>query len=276
MAERKKIDKRSLLTRTLSGIVIAFLLILFGILGGWFFYGFIFAVSLFGLFEFYRVFGIERRVIGYAGFLMGAVYWVLLGAGLEKFLFPALIAAFMVLSGVYVFDFSNTDSVGFNASFTGFVYVIVLMSFIYRVRVLEDGMYLVFLVFIASWGNDVFAYFVGSVFGRHPLSPVLSPKKSLEGLVGGLFGAAFLGAIYGAVFSEHFTALWAPSVSSAIICFFAGAVSVVGDLLASAFKRNHDIKDYSRLIPGHGGVLDRFDSCIFVAPVIYLLALLFM
>ena len=124
-----------------------------------------------------------------------------------------------------------------------------------------------FLIFICSWGCDTCAYAVGILFGKHKMAPVLSPKKSVEGGIGGIVGAALLGAAYGLVFHLD----WQGCV---ILCAAGGAVSQIGDLAASAIKRNHDIKDYGHLIPGHGGILDRFDSVIFTAPIIYVLTLL--
>lgn len=102
------------------------------------------------------------------------------------------------------------------------------------------------------------------------MTPKLSPKKSVEGAVGGVAGAALLGAVYGAAISGKMGGS-AHILSFALICAVGGLISMVGDLAASAIKRNHGIKDYGKLIPGHGGILDRFDSVIFIAPVIYYL-----
>ena len=107
------------------------------------------------------------------------------------------------------------------------------------------------------------------LFGKHKLAPVLSPKKSIEGAVGGVAGAALLGLAYGLVLGTHMEEFDNPVVACAISCAIAAVISQIGDLAASAIKRNHDIKDYGHLIPGHGGILDRFDSMIFTAPAIY-------
>ena len=105
------------------------------------------------------------------------------------------------------------------------------------------------------------------------MAPKLSPKKSVEGGIGGLIGAALLGALY-ALAVNHLGGMSVPPLEYALICLIGGMISMVGDLAASAIKRNHEIKDYGTLIPGHGGILDRFDSVIFTAPVIYYLAVL--
>lgn len=100
------------------------------------------------------------------------------------------------------------------------------------------------------------------------MAPVLSPKKSIEGAVGGVIGAALIGGIYGSFVVKNLD-MNNVVFGFAIICGITGLVSMLGDLTASAIKRNYNIKDYGKLIPGHGGVLDRFDSIIFTAPIIF-------
>ena len=128
---------------------------------------------------------------------------------------------------------------------------------------------------LCSWGCDTCAYCVGVLIGKHKMAPKLSPKKSIEGGIGGLAGAALLGALYALAINK-----WGGASAGvgeyALICFVGGIISMIGDLAASAIKRNHEIKDYGKLIPGHGGILDRFDSVIFTAPVIYYLAVALM
>ena len=109
------------------------------------------------------------------------------------------------------------------------------------------------------------------LLGKHKMAPKLSPKKSVEGGIGGIVGAALLGAIF-AVAANKITGAGVNPAQYAVICGVGGMISQIGDLAASAIKRNHDIKDYGKLIPGHGGILDRFDSVIFTAPIIYYLA----
>ena len=139
----------------------------------------------------------------------------------------------------------------------------------------NNGAYTVWLIFLCSWGSDTCAYLAGVAFGKHKMAPVLSPKKSVEGAVGGVVGAAVLGAIYATIFSNNITMSINPVAGFAIICAVGALISMVGDLAASAIKRNHDIKDYGKLIPGHGGIMDRFDSVIYVAPVIWILLQIF-
>lgn len=125
------------------------------------------------------------------------------------------------------------------------------------------------LIFLCSWGCDTCAYCVGVLIGKHKMAPVLSPKKSVEGAIGGVVGAVLLGVAYAAATGGELAAY-------GIICGVGALISMVGDLAASAIKRNQEIKDYGKLIPGHGGILDRFDSVIFTASIIYFLSTILM
>lgn len=260
--------------RLRSGIlllVIAFLTIL---PGGWVLWGTSLAISLIGLDEFYRAVGVRRpgeEKLALAGYLLGAAYYGLLAFGLAGYSTVFLVGAMIVLLAVYVFTFPQYRTEQTAASFFGIVYVSVMLSYIYQTRTLPNGQFVVWLVFLCSWGCDTCAYCVGMLIGKHKMSPVLSPKKSIEGAVGGVLGAAALGALYALAVQKHLQ-MEQPVSVFAVICAAGALISMVGDLAASAVKRNHGIKDYGTLIPGHGGILDRFDSVIFTAPVIYFLA----
>ena len=149
-----------------------------------------------------------------------------------------------------------------------------MLSFIYLVRSLPYGIYTVWMIFISSWICDTCAYVVGMLVGKHKLAPVLSPKKSIEGALGGIAGSALVGAAYAYFLVERVIEQQQITWIFVLISAVGAVISQVGDLAASAIKRNHEIKDYGKLIPGHGGVMDRFDSVIFTAPMIYFLALL--
>jgi len=144
----------------------------------------------------------------------------------------------------------------------------------FQTRINNDGAYTVWLIFISAWGYETCAYLVGRAIGKHKMTPVLSPKKSIEGAVGGIIGSALIGALYGTIFKTNLTEFSNPAVFCAIIGACGGFISMFGDLSASAIKRQYQIKDYGNLIPGHGGIMDRFDSIIFTAPLIYILVTL--
>lgn len=151
-----------------------------------------------------------------------------------------------------------------------------MLSCIYLTRNLPKGIFFIWLIFICSWISDTCAYCVGMLFGKHKLSPILSPKKSIEGAVGGVLGAAIIGGIYVYCLGNHIMKISCPFLIGFFICAVGSVISQIGDLAASAIKRDYAIKDYGRLIPGHGGILDRFDSVIFTAPVIYIMSVLFL
>ena len=119
------------------------------------------------------------------------------------------------------------------------------------------------LVYIISFGTDTFAYFAGVFFGKHKLCPNVSPKKTIEGAIGGILGCLGLTIAYFKFFGINI------SIYTIIFSIFVSAFSMVGDLLASKIKREYDVKDFGSILPGHGGILDRFDSLLFVAPVVY-------
>ncbi len=230
------------------------------------------AISVIGQFELYRVFKMEKTVLALTGYLASVCYY----CSFKWNFIPDSMILFMglliLLMFVFVFSYPKYHTNQILAVFFGFFYVAVMLSFVYRIRTLERGLYLAFLVFLCSWGCDTCAYCVGKLCGKHKMSPRLSPKKSMEGAVGGVAGSAGLTAVYCIIFRGQMGLSNAEIGILALIAAIAGLISMVGDLTASAIKRNYDIKDYGHLIPGHGGILDRFDSMIITAPIIYFLA----
>ena len=254
-------------TRLLSGIVLVILALVFIITGNDLLLAVTGIISLIGLYELYRVFKIEKSCAGVVGGLATIVYYCNLKFQFIPDMMLFVIALLVVLMFVYVFSYPKYHTEQMLAAFFGVFYVSVMLSYVYQIRTLERGLYLAFLVFLCSWGCDTCAYCVGMLIGKHKMAPVLSPKKSIEGAVGGVVGAALLGVIYA-------VATHGAMLEYAVICGVGALISMVGDLAASAIKRNQGIKDYGKLIPGHGGVMDRFDSVIFTAPMIYFLTLL--
>lgn len=262
-------------TRLISGIILVILAFATICSGGAILLGTLLLVSLIGLNELYKVANIENTVLGVTGYAATILYYFLLFFHVKYDAMFLVIALLIVVMFVYVFAFPKYVAEQIMTAFFGVFYVSVMLSFLYQTRVLEGGIFLVALAFLSSWGCDTCAYCVGVLIGKHKMAPKLSPKKSVEGAVGGLVGAAILGALYALAICKLGNAN-AHASEYALICFVGGMISMVGDLAASAIKRNHEIKDYGTLIPGHGGILDRFDSVIFTAPVIYYLAVILM
>lgn len=260
-------------TRLLSGIVLVIVLIVTVGYGGNLLFAFLGIISLIGLTELYKVVEVQKKALGIAGYLAAIVYYgLLLTEHMESMTMLSILFLLLVMA-VYVFTFPAYRAEQVMTVFFGFFYVAVMLSFVYQTRMLADGDVVVWLIFLSSWGCDTCAYCVGMLIGKHKMAPRLSPKKSVEGGIGGVAGAALLGVLF-ALAMNQWGGAQANSLHYAIICAAGGMISQVGDLAASAIKRNHDIKDYGKLIPGHGGILDRFDSVIFTAPVIYYLAAL--
>lgn len=256
-------------TRLISGIVLVILSLVVVGAGGSILFGVVGMISLVGLFELYRVMKIEKTPLGFIGYGTCIAYYGLLWFEGQQFVTLMCIAALMLLMSVYVFTFPKYKTEEITIAFFGVFYVAVMLSYLFQVRQMPDGGYLVWLIFLSSWGCDTCAYCVGVLFGKHKLAPVLSPKKSIEGAIGGIIGAAVLGFLYALAFRNQMAEVKDPQLVCALACAIAAVISQIGDLAASAIKRNHQVKDYGHLIPGHGGVLDRFDSMIFTAPAIY-------
>ena len=152
--------------------------------------------------------------------------------------------------------------------FAGFVLPMLFTSLI-RIDMMDGGPYLLLMVFIVAFASDSFAYFAGMFLGKHKLAPRLSPKKTIEGSAGGFLGTIVCMLIYGiAMSAADYTVNY---LVIAVYGYLGSLAGQLGDLAFSAIKRLHDVKDYSHIIPGHGGVLDRFDSMLFIAPLIELL-----
>jgi len=261
-------------TRLISGVILLAVTIFLVVQGGNFLFVASLIISLIGMMELYRIIKVNRKALGIVGYAAGILYYLLLYYHLQQYHLMLAILFLMALLLIAVFRFPEYKTEQIALVYMGLFYVAMLISYIYQVRMLEDGALLVWLIFIGAWGSDTCAYCVGMLLGKHKLAPKLSPKKSIEGSIGGIVGAALIGFIYASIFKNQITGIENPQIAFAIIGGASSIISQIGDLAASAIKRNYDIKDYGKLIPGHGGVLDRFDSILFTAPIVYYLAVL--
>lgn len=212
--------------------------------------------------------------LGYLGIILHYGLLVFTDCGLKGYA-VSLMAVFFAEAVVFVVRYPAIGAVQFISSVFSFAYAPMMLSFIYLLRIMPGGRYLAWMPFIA-WICDTCAYFAGRALGRHKLAPVLSPKKTIEGAIGGILGSIAAGVGFYFLYAGQ-----VPDISRTdlligliVIAACAGGLSQVGDLTASGLKRHFDIKDYGTLIPGHGGIMDRFDSVIFISPLIYLLAAL--
>jgi phosphatidate cytidylyltransferase len=151
----------------------------------------------------------------------------------------------------------------------GIAYIPFLLSFIIKTRNLDEGLKYIWIILIGSFITDIFAYFVGVAIGKNKIIPHISPKKTVEGSVGGAIGCMVFMVLYGAIIVNREGANLIPVYHFAILGLLCGVLAQIGDWAASSIKRYTGIKDFGNLIPGHGGIMDRVDSILFVAPLVY-------
>lgn len=154
----------------------------------------------------------------------------------------------------------------------GIIYIALFYGFISMIFGANNGKFFIWYAILAAWGTDVFAYMIGRKFGKHKFSQI-SPNKSIEGCIAGTIGAIVLSIVYTIILNNCFN-YTVNYIIIAIIALVLSLIGQVGDFSASSIKRYTGVKDFGNLIPGHGGILDRFDSLIFIAPVAYFLLML--
>ena len=241
--------------------------------------------SLFATFEVYRVIGIEKKwVVAIPAYLISfaaplCTHEIFLGQDFEKsnYILITVAAIFVYLlyiMGAAVFSKGSLTVATISKAFLVFTYVVISFTSLSLIRYLEYGNINLFLVFIAAWGCDTFAYFTGYLFGKHKLIPEISPKKTVEGAIGGVVFAVIFFILYGIVI-EAVTDAEANYIVLSVSGFILAIVSQIGDLIASLIKREHGVKDYSNLLPGHGGIMDRFDSILSVATPLIAICIIF-
>lgn len=270
-----------MLQRTISGVGIAVVLFVsvyfsdipFGVL--------LLLCSLIAVYELSKAVGIHAKaglvnalevVMYIATVVIYSLVYVCDYSDIDKWTLYVLLATLLALMSVYVFTFPKYHCNQVMAAMAIVIYAPLLLSFGYRIRAYaEYQLPMTALIFIIACGSDVFAYFVGTFLGKHKLAPKLSPKKSIEGSVGAIILTGLACFIYASVLSNMslIDEIYIPYI--VVLGFVGSIISQIGDLMASAIKRNFEIKDYGNLIPGHGGIMDRVDSWLVVMPLIYVL-----
>ena len=171
--------------------------------------------------------------------------------------------------GKYPIDRAALTFLSIFYTVTSFTCIVFLRDYPY------GGKYIYLLTFIAPWISDTFAYFIGSFFGKHKLIEDVSPKKTVEGCIGGIFFTGVTCVVYGIILVHAVHAKFEPSyIALFVIGLVISVISQIGDLAASLIKRHFNVKDYGQIFPGHGGVMDRFDSVFPVAPTLLLSTML--
>ena len=258
-------------TRIISGLVMAPLLVVL-YLGGWWLWAAALLIAMMGIQEFYNGWNNldvhPSREIGIVMTVLLFVTAIPYGESSVPRYYEnmVVICVWLFLAAaagmIYGWKIDRRGPYDAVATVTGLVYI---PFFTYHMVLIDMTEYRLFIwiVIIAAFGSDIFAYFTGYFLGKHKMAPNLSPKKTIEGAVGGLLGSSLLSWAFGLIFMKEMAGV------CLILGLVGGAAGMAGDLTASMFKRKMGIKDYGKLIPGHGGIMDRFDSVIFVAPFVY-------
>jgi len=269
------LDRKNLLTRTIAGAVYVVIL-LFGILGGTYFFIPIFGLILvFALHEFYRM--VEKNTphtISKAfNIISGIVIFIsayLYITQVNSYIFGVVSLGYLLILFASAILLNRKDIFQTTIySVFGQVYITLplclLMLIAYQFTISNNyGFYLILAIFVFMWVNDTAAYLFGSLLGKHRLIERISPKKSIEGFIAGLLFAILAGYVFSYFYTNYTRFFW---MGFALIAALFGTL---GDLFESLIKRNYDVKDSGHLIPGHGGILDRIDSLLIAIPAVYL------
>lgn len=266
--------------RLLSGVVLIAVMGIAFAFGGYLLSALLMLISIVGYFELVKALCSEtekRNVNGpdLIAVISIVLYYMAINFSSDTTYLIIGIGGFMVTELIwFVIKFPLYSSDRIVRTVFSVIYCPVMLSFIYMIRELEGREFLVWMVLICSWGCDTLAYCFGSLFGKHHPFKALSPKKSTEGCIGGIIGSAFLGLLFGLLYVRKFIPDQFVEWKLALICGLGALIGMVGDLAASGIKRNNNIKDFGHLIPGHGGIMDRFDSMILCGPAAYILTYL--
>jgi phosphatidate cytidylyltransferase len=255
-------------TRVIVGVVLAVLGLVIVLHGGWAYFAVAMGIALLGLHEFYRLLRVYRplALAGFVGIvLMVWVAWVRSPQSLMGVLALSLLISFALGA---VPGPRPGVSVRIAITMLGLIYLGLGVGHLELIRRLADGQGYALMVVFGTWAGDTVAYFTGRYFGATPMAPRLSPKKTWEGFAGGFIGTVllvvFIGLYYRAIGEFH----------SLVIGITIGLIGPLGDLFESLVKRDVEIKDAGRFLPGHGGILDRFDAMLFSAVAVYYVVLL--
>ncbi|MDF2591952.1 MAG: hypothetical protein K0S75_1418 [Clostridia bacterium] len=257
-----------MLTRIISAIVGVPLIALFLILRGNYLYLFVGVLSLVGMYEYYKAIKATGvKTMNYIGYVCCFAFFILqlIYPGVE--IFSNLIAIMLLALFTYEIFTLKSGVNGIVHTIFGFVYVAFLLSHIVFINNLENAAVVIWLPFLTAWFTDSAAYFTGISIGKHKLSPMISPKKTIEGALGGIIGCSLLTTVFGILIGNYNSSIGI--YNFILIGLLCGIFSQLGDLAASYIKRYAKVKDFGKLIPGHGGILDRFDSILFTAPIVY-------
>ncbi len=227
-------------------------------------------LTVLGIFEMTRLWSRVNIRIWLPGAVIGGFLYIAAAQTGIRYLSGAALFFSLVIGAIYLlkvypsFKFTDLSATLLTPLYAGW-----LLTHLISLRQLPGGFHYVLLVLASTWGTDTMAYFIGIIFGKRKLAPMVSPNKSVSGALGGIAGSITAALLVGLA-DKHMLI-----IHYLIIGLLVGVIGQAGDLVESAFKRMAGVKDAGRIIPGHGGVLDRFDSMFFTAPVTYYYLVLF-
>lgn len=240
-------------------------------MGGYYIKILVLVMGIIGIKELYKIMELKSNIILALLYLFS--FFLIIAPKNIDYLVPTILFILSIFI-LYVINFQE-DMQENKKEFTiiiqslfVYMYVTIPLYHLILIRDISDNYKYIVFMFIIIWITDSFAYFTGMLFGKHKLAPKVSPKKTIEGSLGGSFFALIISLFVNYKFSIF------PEVSPlilAMLVLFLSIISQLGDLFESSIKRIYNVKDSGKILPGHGGVLDRFDSTIFVAPVFYIL-----
>lgn len=260
-----------MLVRILTGLVGMPIILGLLYLGKWPLLAFVAGMGLVGFHEYARMWaakGIHSSLPLGGGATLALILWAGLAPQQGGYLGAILAGTVIVTLSWVLFRFEERSVVDGFATLGGVLYVGFLFSHLLLLRGLDQGtgwdagLKWVLFAILCTWAADIFAYFVGMAIGKRKLAPKISPKKSVEGFAGGAAAAVVVGFLCAPLVSI-------PAWEAALLALLIAGISVLGDLAESALKRYVGVKDSGSILPGHGGILDRFDSSLFVLPFVY-------
>lgn len=259
--------------RVASGVIGAILVIALIFAPIWLFNLAVSLVCLIALYELYMTFKQETKwqivLLDYIFAVLMMLTPFITDNSYQKGIFTFILVSYLAL--LFICAIIWNQKIKFydvTSSFFMLIYAVLFLCHLMFIRGMEHGLELIFLPFLGAWMPDTFAYFTGKLFGKHKLIPEISPNKTVEGSLGAVVGCVLLFLIYGVVVQSvsDVTVHYLPLLILSVLC---GIFAQFGDLAASLIKRECHTKDFGNLIPGHGGILDRVDSLIFIAPLVY-------
>ncbi len=258
-------------TRLISALVVLPVALAVIVLGGLPIYAAAVFIALVGIYEIYKAFGVLSKTIYAFNAVLAFAYLVFLYLDRQALLSVLYAVFFIGLLFMYVLTYPKYNIKDIAGMLFGTIYIVYLLTFIIMVRDEPDiGIWMVWFIFAIAIGSDTGAYLVGTRFGKRKLVPLLSPNKTVEGAFGGLLGSVVLCILVGLGIVLLFEDVHIDAIPVfAVMGLFGSVVSQLGDLVASGMKRQTGIKDFGKIMPGHGGVVDRMDSFLVVAPYVY-------